>query len=269
MGKLIDCITFFDNNYIFDFRYNVIKNHVDKFIVCESLFDHKNNPKKINFDVENKYKNNSQVIHLVLKNPFPKSTNPWQNQAIQREYILENLNFTNEDDLIFFSDPDEIPNPSLLLNFVLKKKYGIFLQKFYNYKFNLFNPYETPWEGTKVCKKKDLKSIDFMREKIKEKNLKYKFYRIDKEKSIEIFNNGGWHFNNLMKPKIISKKLKTFAHSEYSGEEFSSIETIKKKIKERVDLFNRGEKYNYVKIDNTFPEYLLNNLDKYKDYILD
>ena len=269
MGKLIDCITFFDNNYIFDFRYNVIKNHVDKFIVCESLFDHKNNPKKINFDVENKYKNNSQVIHLVLKKPFPKSTNPWQNQAIQREYILENLNFTNEDDLIFFSDPDEIPNPSLLLNFVLKKKYGIFLQNFYNYKFNLFNPYETPWEGTKVCKKKDLKSIDFMREKIKEKNLKYKFYRIDKEKSIEIFNNGGWHFNNLMEPKIISKKLKTFAHSEYSGEEFSSIETIKKKIKERVDLFNRGEKYNYVKIDNTFPEYLLNNLDKYKDYILD
>ena len=269
MGKLIDCITFFDNNYIFDFRYNVIKNYVDKFIVCESLFDHKNNPKKINFDIENKYKNNSQVIHLVLKNPFPKSTNPWQNQAIQREYILENLNFTNEDDLIFFSDPDEIPNPSLLLNFVLKKKYGIFLQNFYNYKFNLFNPYETPWEGTKVCKKKDLNSIDFMREKIKEKNLKYKFYRIDKEKSIEIFDNGGWHFNNLMEPKIISKKLKTFAHSEYSGEEFSSIETIKKKIDEKVDLFNRGEKYNYVKIDDTFPEHLLNNLDKYKDYILD
>ena len=72
-----------------------------------------------------------------------------------------------------------------------------------------------------------------------------------------------------MEPKIISKKLKTFAHSEYSGEEFSSIETIQKKIKERVDLFNRGEKYNYVKIDNTFPEYLLNNLDKYKDFILD
>ena len=269
MGKLIDCITFFDNNYIFDFRYNVIKNYVDKFIVCESLFDHKNNSKKINFDIENKYKNNPQVIHLVLKNPFPKSTNPWQNQAIQREYILENLDFTNEDDLIFFSDPDEIPNPSLLSNFILKKKYGIFLQNFYNYKFNLFNPYETPWEGTKVCKKKDLKSIDFMREKIKEKNLKYDFYRIDKEKSIEIFNNGGWHFNNLMEPKLISKKLKTFAHNEYSGEEFSSIETIKKKIDEKVDLFNRGEKYNYVKIDDTFPEHLLNNLDKYKDYILD
>ena len=269
MRKLIDCITFFDNNYIFDFRYNVIKSHIDKFIVCESLFDHKNKPKKINFDPDNKYKDNPQVIHLILKDPFPKKTNPWQNQAIQREYILENLNFMDDEDLIFFSDPDEIPNPNVLANFTLKKKYGIFLQKFYNYKFNLFNSYETPWEGTKVCKKKDLKSINLMREKIKKKNLRYKFFRIDKEKNIEIFESGGWHFNNLMQPDLISKKLKTFAHSEYSGDEFSSIEVIKKKIEARVDLFNRGEKYDYVKLDNTFPEHLLNNLKKYKDYIID
>ena len=233
------------------------------------MFDHKNNPKKVNFDLEKKYKDNSQVVHLILKRPFPKKTNPWQNQAIQREYILENLDFTNGDDLIFFSDPDEIPNPNLLSNFVLRKKYGIFLQKIYNYKFNLFNPYESPWEGTKVCKKKDLKSIEFMREKIKTKNLKYKFYRLDKEKSIEIFDNGGWHFTNLMHPELISKKLKTFAHSEFSGDQFSSIEIIKKKIEEKVDLFNRGHKYNYVKLDDTFPKYLINNLEKYKDFILD
>ena len=268
MSKLIDCVTFFDNNYIFDFRYNVIKNYVDKFIVCESLFDHKNNPKKINFDPENKYKNNQKIIHLILKKSFPRNTNPWQNQAIQREYILQNLNFADKDDLIFFSDPDEIPNPKLLSNFILKKKYGIFLQSFYNYKFNLYNPYETPWEGTKVCKKKDLRSIDFMREKIKRKNLGYKFYRIDKEKNIEIFENGGWHFNNLMSPENISKKLKTFAHSEYSGDEFSSIEVIKNKIEKKIDLFNRGEKYNHVKLDDTFPEHLLNNLDKYENFIL-
>ena len=57
----------------------------------------------------------------------------------------------------------------------------------------------------KFVKKKDLKSIDFMREKIKKKNLNYKFYRFDKEKNIEIFEDGGWHFNNLMKPEMISK----------------------------------------------------------------
>ena len=38
MSKIIDCITFYDNNFIFDFRYNVINEFVDKFIICENLF---------------------------------------------------------------------------------------------------------------------------------------------------------------------------------------------------------------------------------------
>ena len=268
MRKLIDCVTFFDNNFMFDFRYNVIKNYIDKFVICESLYDHKNNKKGIYFDPEKKYLNDPKILHIVYREPFPKNSNAWQNQAIQREYILEELNFVDENDFIFFSDPDEIPNPNVLKDFELKKKYGIFLQKFYNYKFNLFNPFETPWEGTKVCKKKYLKSIDFMREKVKKKNLKYKFYRFDKEKNIEIFDDAGWHFNNVMSPEMISKKLKTFAHEEYSLEEFSSIDTIREKIDQKIDLFNRNEKYEVVKIDESFPKYLSGNLLKFKDYIV-
>ena len=266
-NRIIDCITFFDNNFIFELRYNILKDYVDYFVICESKYDHRNNIKKLNFNT--KIYNSEKIQYFVLEEPFPKNTNLWENQAIQREFLLKSLSFASPEDLIFFSDPDEIPNPNLLSNFVLRKKYGIFLQKIYNYKFNLFNPYETPWEGTKVCKKKNLKSIEFMREKIKTKNLKYRFYRLDKEKSIEIFDSGGWHFTNLMHPELISKKLKTFAHSEFSGDQFSSIEIIKKKIEEKVDLFNRGHKYNYVKLDDTFPKYLINNLEKYKDFILD
>ena len=267
MGKKIDCITFFDNNFMFDFRYNVMKNYVDKFVICESLYDHRNNKKGVNFDPEKKYINDPQILHIVVEKPFPKNTNAWQNQAIQRDYIIKKLNFAEDNDFIFFSDPDEILNPEVLKNFDLKKKYGIFLQRFFNYKFNIFNPYESPWEGTKVCKKKNLKSIDFMREKVRKKNLRYKFYRFDKEKNIQIFENAGWHFNNVMSPEKISKKLKTFAHNEFSSEEFSSVETIRKKINAKVDLFNRNEKYEVVRIDEGFPKYLLDNLLKFKDYI--
>ena len=267
MGKKIDCITFFDNNFMFDFRYNVMKNYVDKFVICESLYDHRNNKKGVNFDPDKKYINDPQILHIVVEKPFPKNTNAWQNQAIQRDYIIKKLNFAEDNDFIFFSDPDEILNPEVLKNFDLKKKYGIFLQRFFNYKFNIFNPYESPWEGTKVCKKKNLKSIDFMREKVRKKNLRYKFYRFDKEKNIQIFENAGWHFNNVMSPEKISKKLKTFAHNEFSSEEFSSVETIRNKINAKVDLFNRNEKYEVVRIDESFPKYLLDNLLKFKDYI--
>ena len=71
-----------------------------------------------------------------------------------------------------------------------------------------------------------------------------------------------------MQPEEISKKLKTYAHTEFSESKFSSIETIREKIEKKVDLFNRGEKYEKVKIDETFPKYLLDNLDRFKKYIV-
>ena len=176
--------------------------------------------------------------------------------------------FVTEDDYIFFSDPDEIPDPKILKNFQLNKKYGIFFQKCFNYKFNLFNSFETPWEGSRVCKKKNLKSIDFMRQKVRSRNLKYNFFRFDKEKNIEIFKNGGWHFNNIMRPETISLKLKTFAHSEFSDKKFSDVEIIRSKIEKKVDLFDRGHQYKKVELDNTFPKYLVSNYEKYKPFIL-
>jgi beta-1,4-mannosyl-glycoprotein beta-1,4-N-acetylglucosaminyltransferase len=265
-NKIIDCITFFDNTFMFDLRFNILKDVVDTFVVCESKYDHRNRLKKLNFDKN--FFSKSKIKYFVLDEPFPENTNIWQNQAIQREYMLTKLDFVDAEDLIFFSDPDEIPNPEILQNFNLNKKYGIFFQNCFNYKFNIFNPYETPWEGTRVCKKKNLKSIDFMRQKIRSKNLQYKFYRFDKEKSIEIFHNAGWHFNNVMSPELISLKLKTFAHSEFSMSKFSDVNVIKDKIENKIDLFERGHNYKKVDLDKSFPRYLIENREKYKNYIL-
>ena len=131
MRKIIDSITFFDNNFIFDLRYNILKKYVDKFIICESIYDHKGNKKEVNFDPEKKYKLDKKILHIVLKEPFPTNTNEWQNQAIQREFILKNLDFASDEDYIMFSDPDEIPHPEILIKLNLKKKYGIFNQLFF------------------------------------------------------------------------------------------------------------------------------------------
>ena len=266
-NKIIDCVTFFDNNFMFEIRYNILVNYVDYFVICESKYDHTGNLKKQNFLFKEEY-DAKKIKYIFLDKPFPKNTDRWQNQAIQRDHILENLDFVGEEDFIFFSDPDEIIKPELLINFDLKKKYGIFLQNFFNYKLNLFNPYESPWEGTRVAKKKNLKSIDFMRQKILVKNLRYSFLRIDKEKSIELFHDAGWHFNNLMSPKDISLKLKSFAHKEFSGREFSSEEIIRLKIEKKIDLFGRGHTYKVVELSKKFPRYILNNLKKFKRYIV-
>ncbi len=266
-SKIYDCITFFDNNFMFNLRYNILKDYVDYFIVCESKYDHRGNSKNINFYLDKKYDLN-KVKHFVLDKPFPKKNSIWQNQATQREFLLKCIEFVDPNDYIFFSDPDEIPKPEILKNFKLEKKYGIFMQKCFNYKFNLFNKYESPWEGTRVCKKKNLISIDFMRQKVKSKNLNYSFFRFDKEKKIQIFNDAGWHFNNILSPNEISLKLKTFAHSEFADEKYSSIEVIAEKIEKKIDLYGRGHTYEVIKIDNTFPQYFLQHIEKYKNFII-
>tara|TARA_Y100000741_G_scaffold305093_1_gene247267 strand:- start:407 stop:847 length:441 start_codon:yes stop_codon:yes gene_type:complete len=143
-NKILDCITFFDNNFMFNFRYNVLKNYVDYFVICESKYNHKGTEKKQNFIWKEDF-DRKKIKYFFLDKPFPKNNNPWKNQAIQREFLLDCTNFADNEDYIFFSDPDEIPNPNLLTNFNLKKKYGIFLQDCFNYKINLFNQYESPW----------------------------------------------------------------------------------------------------------------------------
>ena len=265
--KIFDCFLYCDENLILDIRLHTLYKFVEKFIIVESKYDHQGNKKKTNFIFKDNYEKN-KIKYLIMDEKFPLKTDLWKNQAIQREYLLNNLNFVDNDDYIFFSDPDEIPRPELLINFTLKKKYGIFLQKCFNFKLNLFNPHETPWEGTRVAKKKNLKSIDFMRQKIKSKNLNYSFFRIDKEKSIELFNEGGWHFNNVMSSKEISIKLKTFAHSEFSDSKFSDVKIIQDKINNKVDLFNRGHKYFKIEIDKSFPQFIVNNKSLFQKWIL-
>ncbi|MBD1156710.1 glycosyl transferase family 17 [Pelagibacterales bacterium SAG-MED20] len=265
-NKIYDCVTFFQENFITNIRFEILDKAVDYFVVCESQYDHRGNKKKLNFKLTNpKFK--EKLIYIVHEKPFKNKNEIWKNQAQQRDYIISNLSQAEANDYIMFSDPDEIPRPELLKNILLKKKYGIFLQSMYCYKFNLFNKYESPWEGTRICKKKNLKSIDYMRQQIKLKNLSAPFWKFYKEKSIQIIENGGWHFNSLSSPEEISKKLKTFAHNEFSSEKFSSINIIKEKMINRVDLFERGHEYEIVKINNSYPNYLIQNINKFKEFI--
>ena len=93
----------------------------------------KNDSEIIGFKPEDKV-----VIRLYKKNILNIMGLDNINQAIQREFLLNGTDDANPEDYIFFSDPDEIPNPKFLKNFELKKKYGIFMQRCFNYKFNLF-----------------------------------------------------------------------------------------------------------------------------------
>ena len=136
-NKIYDCITFFDENLLVNSRFEILKDVVDYFIVCESNYDHKGNKKKINFKLQN-YKFRDKVRHIVIKEQFPDLEDGWKCEAYQREKILEGISDAEENDFIMYSDSDEIPNPFAIKNINLKKKAINLMTAFPNYYFKLF-----------------------------------------------------------------------------------------------------------------------------------
>ena len=49
--KVFDCVIFFNEAELLDIRFNVLDKFVDYFVICESNFDHRGRPKKLNFDI--------------------------------------------------------------------------------------------------------------------------------------------------------------------------------------------------------------------------
>ena len=272
--KIFDCTTFYKANLLFETRFNVLKNYVDYFVVCEANKDHVGNSKNFNFNTEliNKYPD--KIIYIKVEN-LPnikiKGKKDYDLLKIQMENLFKGLVKANDEDLILFSDEDEIPNPKYLNEFQKNKyKFGIFLQNMYYYKLNIQSLSEGDgnWPGSRICKKKNLKSF-FKLRTLKVKNINYPFWRIDKEKSIQLIKNGGWHFTYLMKPEEISQKIKSMAHTEFNREEFVDTEKIKVKIEKLEDPFGRNLKLKKVKIDENYPEYIKNNIKIFKNWILE
>ena len=163
------------------------------------------------------------------------------------------------------SDIDEIPDPKKIQEFQLKNIYACFMQKNLHLKINLLNISEKNWMGTKICQRKHLKSPQWLRNIKTSKPSFWKFY---KPHQPQLIYDGGWHFSFLKQPKGISKKIKSYSHSEFNKPEFTDEKKIEEKIKNRVDIFDRDYKYKKVDLDNTFPKYILENISKYQNWII-
>ena len=266
--KIFDCFQYFNEDHIVDLRLNILNQYVNTFVIVESTVNHQGKSKKLNFDI-NKYKKYKDKINYIVVDDTPDSLKkPHRGgeslvEQHQRNSIIKGLKNADDNDFIILSDVDEIPNLNKLKEFD-KNNYAVFSQKMFMYKINLLNLNENNWHGSKICLKKNLKSPQWLR------NLKFKkypFWRIDKIKNIQIIEDGGWHFAYLQNPENISNKIKSFAHGEFNKKNIVDEENIKSKIEKGQDIFERGYNLRKVKIDNSFPEFILKNKEKLNEWI--
>ena len=266
---IYDCFQFFNEDHIADIRFNILNDYVDYFVIVESTVNHQGELKKLNFDIK-KYKKFQDKILYIVVDDTPQDLKKYHEggeslvEQHQRNSIMRGLIKANDNDLIILSDVDEIPNLRKLNQFD-KNKFAVFSQKMFMYKLNLLNIGEDNWHGSRICLKKNFKSPQWVRE-LKFKN--YPFWRIDKIRNLQIIENGGWHFAFLQSPENISKKIRSFAHGEFNKAELTDTEKIEEKIKKNQDIFDRGHKLKRVDIDESFPEYIVNNINNLKNWII-
>ena len=269
--KVFDCTTFYNENMMLELRFNILDPYVDKFVITESKYSHSGEKKKLNFDI-NKFKKFEDKIDYIVIDDLPtdikKFKKGWNKSHIRDQFQRNSLEkgykkFADED-LIMISDIDEIPDPKKISEFDINNIYACFLQRNFQSKINLLNVSDGYWAGTKICKKKFLKSPQWLRDIKTKKKPFWKFFK----KNIQLINEGGWHFSFLKNPHSIIKKIKSYAHQEYNVNEFTDLNNIERKISKGLDLFNRDIEYKKVEIDETFPDYIRENKQKFKEWIL-
>ena len=289
--KIVDCTTYHSEDLMMDVRFNILNKYVDKFVVTESKFSHSGNPKPLKFNINNFPKFKDKIKYLVIENE-PKdiiqknniSSSEKRINSILRieqsyDYMMRGIIDAQEEDLIIISDNDEIPNLKSIKFKECKKKFLIFKQLLFYYKFNLFHEL-LPWFGSKACKKKYLKSFSNLRNL---KNKKYPFWRLDtylsniKETSVDIINDGGWHFTNIKTPEDLYIKMKNFGHHDEFDESKLTIEDLRKKIDDGLVFYDhfidkksedkwKGD-YKLKRIENhLLPDYLIKNQNNFKEW---
>jgi len=268
--KIYDCFTFYNELDLLDLRLSELYDHVDHFVIVEATTTFQNNHKplflKDNWDRYAQYQD--KIIHVVVDD-MPLNTDPWQNERFQRDAILRGLVNADADDIAIIGDVDEILRTSSIdtIRQDTKQVYG-FRMPYFNFKFNymLVNDVEMYCIWTTASRVGLLSSPeDLRRSRWDLHNFTFGY----QDQAIKILENSGWHFTYLGNNEQIRTKLKSFAHKELNRDSILNAIDVDAMIA-------RGAGHNpenprsfvCVALDDYFPRTLLENKDKYNQYII-
>ncbi|MBL6857082.1 MAG: hypothetical protein ISQ92_00165 [Pelagibacteraceae bacterium] len=265
---IYDCFQYFNEDHVLDLRFNILDKDVDYFIVSESTKTHQGKEKKLNFNI-NRFKKFKHKIKYIVAN-YDKKINFYNHtggeslvEQHQRNELSKGLIKAHDNDLIILSDSDEIPDLSKLNLIKKNTKFSAFSHTMFMYKINLQNLDENNWIGSKMTLMKNFPAPHKLRSL---KFKKYPFWRLDKI-GLQIIK-GGWHFSFLQKPSDIVQKIKSFSHGEFNKNEFVNEKIIEEKIYNNKDIFDRGYSFKKIDIDENYPDFIKNNKDLLKDWII-
>lgn len=273
---IYDCVPFFNELDILKLRMQIMAPYVDFFVIEEASVTFSGEPKRMIF-AENRQlfaEFEEKIRYVAVENSPMEGVTTHERDKFQKNQLIRGLFDCKPEDIIIFSDVDEIPNPEtlvrLLEGFEPGKVYHLAQRMFYCFlnmeeiSGNLLSiTGEFPgvakrqWLGTKVCSFSELpkEGIVYLREVSPE----------DK-RSVRVAD-GGWHFGYMGGDgerdvaKRIGVKVQAAAHSEYNTKRYLNEAVDRLLCGE--DIFDRDAKFVRVEIDESFPAYLREHKEEY------
>ena len=277
--KVIDVFPFFNELDILDIRLNLLDPYVDCFIISEATKTFSGLEKPLYFE-ENKErfsKFSHKIIHNIVEDTTSPDLHPYQRDVFQKDnikkVILEN---TSDDDIIIWSDVDEVPNPEAieeLETYFQQNAIFHFAQENCMGYLNLVEvggiiramtpdwDYEDRprWMGTKMFGKSILEKYTLSELRSKQES----------ERNYRVFP-GGWHWSyvgseGLSVEERVLKKIECAAHSELNNDQ---IKQNVARVKDNKDPLGRDYAvYQTVPLDDSYPKYILDNREKFTNLI--
>jgi beta-1,4-mannosyl-glycoprotein beta-1,4-N-acetylglucosaminyltransferase len=241
---LIDSFLFHNEFDILEGRLEYLDDTVDFFVLVEMDSTHSGNAKELNFPKQiSRYR---KFLHKMVYVPFsPDLSNldfsvkpdkmdfksvQWIVENSHRNYLTQGLRFLPANSFVMISDVDEIPLKSAIesakQNLNINRVSIAFEQEMFYYNFK--QRQEKNWIGSVISTNENV---------IK---LSPQWFR-DNRWQLPKITNGGYHLSYWNTPEKIKEKIENFAHQELNNEKNTNLDTIKQKIKNHQDLFDRED----------------------------
>ena len=273
--KVIDVFPFFNELDILEIRLNALDPYVDYFILSEATktFSGLDKPLYYQENKERFAKFEDKIIHNIVEDNTDPKLHPYERDIFQKnsikEIVMENA---SDNDVIIWSDVDEVPNPEAI------EEIDSYFEKDVIYHFaqenciGYLNLVETTgqiramtpdwgfedharWLGTKLFSKSILERYTMSELRSKQ----------ERETNSRIFP-GGWHWSyvgseGLSVEDRIIKKLECAAHLESNTDQVRSQVSVVKNNKDPLGRYYAN--YNVVDVDESYPQYIVENKEKF------
>ena len=265
---IYNCVPFYNELDLLELRLHTMSSYVDKFIICEMDTTHSCLEKSFYFEEnKNRFKEfESKIVHL--KATSPKDTNAWVNENYQRNFIKEWLDQNCQDnDLIILQDADEVLRENFpdIIKDVDTSQPLITQVDFYRYYINAeIIGADKTWSSGPIV------NYSFLKQNTNISLTDLRGLHPYLRSINRVLNNCGWHFTFLGGAEAISNKIKAYAHQESNNQFTTDITRLEVALQNNQDACNpNGPGFQKIEItEGKFPQYITNNQDKYKKYII-